>query len=123
MPVFVLTHHPSETLVKEGGTNFFFVTDGIEAVLEQARTAAGDKDVAVAGGAETIQQFLKAGLLDELQIHLVPLLLGEGIRLFDRLGPNRIEMESSRVIESPRVTHLNSASRKPDAVVSPRERA
>jgi dihydrofolate reductase len=106
VPVFVLTHHPRETVVKQGGTTFAFVTDGIEAALEQAREAAGNKDVAVAGGASVVQQYLKAGLLDELQIHVVPLLLGGGVRLFDDLGSEQIELECTRVIQSPAVTHL-----------------
>lgn len=106
MPVFVLTHDARETVAKEGGTTFTFVTDGIESALEQARAAAGDKDVAVAGGANAVQQYLKAGLLDELQIHVVPVLLGAGIRLFDHLGPEQIELERTRVIDSPAVTHL-----------------
>ncbi len=105
-PVFILTHHPREAVTKQGGTSFTFVTDGIEAALEQARAAAGDKDVAVAGGANVAQQYLRAGLLDELQIHLVPLFLGGGVRLFDNLGPDLVELEASRVIESPSVTHL-----------------
>ena len=106
-PVFVLTHHAREPVAKQGGTTFTFVTDGIEAALEQARAAAPDKDVVVAGGANVVQQYLKAGLLDELQIHVVPLLLGDGVRLFeDHLGPERHELESTRVIESPTVTHL-----------------
>src|SRR5439155_12356561 len=74
-PVFVLTHHPRDPVVKQGGTTFSFVTDGIEAALEQAREAAGGKDVAIAGGAQVVQQYLKAGLLDEMQIHVVPVLL------------------------------------------------
>jgi dihydrofolate reductase len=106
MPVFVLTHHARETLTKQGGTTFTFVTDGIEAALEQAKAAAGGSDVSVAGGASVAQQYLKAGLLDELQMHLVPLLLGGGVRLFDRLGPEQPELQSTRVIESPAVTHL-----------------
>jgi dihydrofolate reductase len=106
MPVFVLTHSGRETMIKQGGTTFAFVTDGIESGLKQARAAAGDKDVSVAGGANTIQQLLKAGLLDELQIHIVPVLLGDGVRLFDRMGTTHIEMEKSRVIDSPGVTHL-----------------
>jgi dihydrofolate reductase len=103
-PVFVLTHHPREAVTKEGGTSYTFVTDGIEAGLEQARAAAGGKDVYLAGGADVAQQYLKAGLLDELQIHLVPLFLGGGVRLFDRLEP--IELEATRVIDSDAVTHL-----------------
>lgn len=106
MPVFVLTHRARETLAKEGGTTFTFVTDGIESALRQARAAAGDKAISVGGGANTIQQFIKAGLLDEIQIHLVPVLLGSGIRLFDHLDPEPIELESTRVIASPAVTHL-----------------
>ena len=106
MPAFVITHDAREKLVKEVGTPFTFVTDGIESALDQARAAAGDKDVSVAGGANIIQQYLSAGLLDEIQIHLVPVLLGEGIRLFDQLGAEQIELERTRVIESPGVTHL-----------------
>lgn len=105
MPVFVLTHHARETLVK-GETTFTFVTDGIESALEQARAAAGDKDVAVGGGASVAQQYLAAGLLDELQIHLVPLLLGDGVRLFEHSDSEQVELECTRVIQSPAVTHL-----------------
>jgi dihydrofolate reductase len=106
VPVFVLTHEAREKLVKEGGTTFTFVTDGIESALAQARAAAGDKDVAIGGGANTIQQFIAAGLLDEIQIHLVPVLLGDGIRLFEQLGGEPIELEGTRVVASPDVTHL-----------------
>jgi dihydrofolate reductase len=106
MPVFVLTHEARGTLDKEGGTTFTFVTDGIESALEQARAAAGDKNVNIAGGAGTVQQFIRAGLLDELEIHLAPLLFGEGIRLFERMGPEHIELENMRVVASPKVTHL-----------------
>jgi dihydrofolate reductase len=106
-PVFVLTHHAREPVTKQGGTTFTFVTDGIESALEQARAAAGDKNVAVGGGANVAQQYLRAGLLDEVQIHLAPVLLGDGVRLFeDHLGPERCEIECTRVIESPAVTHL-----------------
>lgn len=105
MPVFVLTHHAREPLAK-GETTFTFVTEGIEAALEQAQAATADKDVAVAGGANVAQQYLSAGLLDEMQIHLVPVLLGGGVRLFDELGLEQVELEATRVIESPAVTHL-----------------
>jgi dihydrofolate reductase len=105
MPVFVLTHYPREPLVK-GETTFTFVTGGIESALEQARAAAGDKDVAIGGGANVIQQYLKAGLLDEMQIHVAPVLLGEGVRLFEDLGREHIELEITRVVDSPAVTHL-----------------
>lgn len=84
-PVFVLTHHAREPLVLEGGTSFTFVTDGIESALEQARRAAGGKDVALAGGAQAAQQYLNAGLVDEMQLHLVPTLLGGGERMFDNV--------------------------------------
>ena len=106
MPVFVLTHEDRDTLVKEGGTTFTFVTDGIESALEQAKAAAGEKNVNIAGGAHTVQQFIRAGLLDELEIHLAPLLFGEGIRLFDKMGPEHIELENMRMVTSPKVTHL-----------------
>ena len=106
VPVFVLTHHARETMNKRGGTSFTFVTDGIEAALDQARAAAGDKDVSLAGGADVVQQYLRAGLLDELQIHVVPLLLGDGVSLFDHLGGEPVKLEATRVIESPSVTHL-----------------
>jgi dihydrofolate reductase len=105
-PVFILTHHAREPVTKEGGTTFNFVTDGIEAALDQARAAAGDKNVLVAGGADAVQQYLKAGLLDELQIHLIPVFLGSGVRLFDGLGTDQIQLEGIRVIESPGVTHI-----------------
>lgn len=105
-PVFVLTHHEREPWVRQGGTTFTFVTDGIESAIEQARAAAGDKDVRIAGGANTIQQFIEAGLLDELQIHLAPILLGDGVRLFERVAKEHIELENTRVIDSPMVTHL-----------------
>jgi dihydrofolate reductase len=107
MPVFVLTHEPREQLAKEGGTTFTFVTDGVGRALHREREAAGDKNVNVGGGANTIQQFLHAGLLDELQVHIAPMLLGAGVRLFDEPGPEgTLELERTRVIDSPRVTHL-----------------
>jgi dihydrofolate reductase len=106
-PVFILTHHDREPVTKQGGTTFNFVTDGIEAALEQARAAAGDKDVGVGGGANVVQQYLRAGLLDEMQIHVVPVLLGDGVRLFENhLDADQLELERTRVVESPAVTHL-----------------
>jgi dihydrofolate reductase len=90
----------------QGGTSFTFLTDGIEAALEQARAAAGEKDVLLAGGATVVQQYLNAGLLDEIQIHLVPVLLGDGASLFNRLGIDAVGLETTRVIASPSVTHL-----------------
>jgi dihydrofolate reductase len=104
MPVFVLTHEARDPVEKDGGTTLTFV-EGIENAVEAARSAAGDKDVAIGGGASVIQQCLAAGLLDELQIHLVPVLLGGGVPLF---GPDTspAELECTRVIDSPAVTHL-----------------
>jgi len=105
VPTFVLTHHVPEKAAK-GAEVFIFVTDGIESALEQAKAAAGDKDVVVGGGANTAQQYLKAGLIDKIQIHLVSVLLGDGIRLFNQLGTYPIELESTGVIEGTGVTHL-----------------
>jgi len=110
-PVFVVTHHARETLVKEGGTTFIFVTDGPISALTQARAVAGEKDIRVAGGANIAQQYLNAGLLDEIQIHLAPVFLGEGVRLFEHMAP-RLKLESTRVIASPSVTHLRFRSIK-----------
>ena len=106
-PVFVLTHHTRETVTMQGGTSFTFVTGGIEDALEQARAAAGDKDVAIAGGADVAQQYLHAGLLDELHLHVAPLLLGGGVRLFDERGSGSTSVEQTRLVESPAVTHLS----------------
>jgi len=104
-PVFVLTHHAREPVQKEGGTSYTFVTDGLESALDEARAAAGRKDVQIGGGASVVQQALNSGLLDELNIHLVPVLLGTGgVRLLEGLQP--AELELTRVIESPHVTHL-----------------
>jgi dihydrofolate reductase len=105
-PVFVLTNHAREPWVRQGGTTFTFVTEGIESALERAREAAGDKDVRISGGANVIQQYLSAGLVDEVFIHLAPVLLGEGVRLFERIGAEQVELECTSVIDSPRVTHL-----------------
>lgn len=105
-PVFVLTHHAREPLQKQGGTTFTFVTDGIESALEQAFAAAGGKDVSLGGGAEVAQQYLAAGLLDELQLNVVPVLLGSGTRLFDRLAGVAPQLEPLQVVDAPGVTHL-----------------
>jgi len=103
-PVFVLTHHPREPLVMQGGTTFTFVTDGIESAMDQARAAAGDGVVSIAGGASTIQQFLAAGMLDELYVHIVPIILGAGERLFENVGDP--VLEPVKVIATPAVTHI-----------------
>ncbi|MFE1587246.1 dihydrofolate reductase family protein [Streptomyces sp. NPDC058737] len=105
-PVFVLTHRPRPTLVKEGGTSFTFVTDGIHSALEQAKVAAGDRNVDIGGGAHTVRQYLAADLVDELQLHVVPVLLGDGLRLFEGLGARRRDLERVRVVETPPATHL-----------------
>ena len=106
VPVFILTHHARESEVKQGGTSYTFVTDGIESALEQAKAAAGDKDVLLAGGASVAQQYLKAGLLDQVQIHVVPVLLGGGTHLFGMLGLDPRRVEVTRVVASPSVTHI-----------------
>jgi dihydrofolate reductase len=103
-PVFVLTHHAREPLPMQGGTTFTFVTDGIESALDQARAAAGGKDVAVAGGASAAQQYLAAGLLDELYLHIVPIVLGAGERLLQGVGDPTLE--PIKVTASPTVTHV-----------------
>jgi dihydrofolate reductase len=104
MPVFVLTHHEREPIEKQGGTTFHFVTGGIESALERAKEAAGEKDVMVAGGANAIRQYLAAGLVDEIQLHLVPVVLGAGERLFEEVGD--LNLEQLRTVEAPGVTHL-----------------
>jgi dihydrofolate reductase len=103
--VFVLTHFPRETLPMNGGTTFHFVTDGIESALRQARDAAGGKDIVIGGGANTVQQYLAAGLLDEMDVHVVPQILGGGARLFDNIGTD-VKLEPLRTVEGPGVTHL-----------------
>ena len=103
--VFVLTHHAREPLEMQGGTTFFFVTDGIESALRQAKEAAGAKDVLLGGGAKVAQQYLAAGLIDEMELHVVPLLLGGGERLLDNLGSD-VTLEPVRTVEGPGVTHL-----------------
>ena len=105
-PVFVLTHHEREPLEMEGGTTFHFVTDGIERALERAREAAGGKDVTVWGGAQAINQYLAAGLLDVLELHIVPILLGDGARLFADLGEADVRLKQVRAVEAPGVTHI-----------------
>ena len=104
-PVFVLTHHAREPLEMQGGTIFFFVTDGIESALRQANDAAGGRDVHLGGGAKVAQQYLSAGLMDEMELHVVPILLGGGARLLDNLGSD-VKLEPVRTLEGPGVTHL-----------------
>jgi dihydrofolate reductase len=105
-PVFVLTHHEREPLELGGGNSFTFVSDGIESALAQATQAAGGADVALGGGADVIQQYLAAGLVDEMLLNVVPVLLGSGTRLFDRGAGAGLDLESTLLVRSPDVTHL-----------------
>jgi len=107
--VFVLTRHAREPLVKEGGTTFHFVNDGIESALEQAKAAAGGLDVGISGGADVAQQYLAAGLIDTMHIHIAPLLLGGGTRLFDEPGGEPIKLEPVRAVQGRDVVHLTFA--------------
>ncbi|GIJ78543.1 Dihydrofolate reductase [Micromonospora phaseoli] len=112
-PVFVVTHRPRPTLLRQGGTSFTYVTDGVASAVAQAREAAGGKDVAVAGGGSLVRQVLRAGLLDELELHVVPVVLGTGLALFDaELGLDdfeAIELTPTRVVPTPKVTHIRYA--------------
>jgi dihydrofolate reductase len=108
-PVFVLTHYARERLELDGGNSFTFVTEGIHAALDLARAAAGGKDVWLAGGANVAQQYLAAGLVDEMELHLVPILLGGGNRLFERVGDDLHGLRLVRTVAAPNVTHLKFA--------------
>ena len=105
--VFVLTHTARAAWPRKGGTTFFFVTEGISSALERAKRAAGHKDVRISGGAETVREFVAAGLVDEITLHLAPVLLGSGVRLFDHLGPGELKLEQVGVTSSALVTHLH----------------
>jgi dihydrofolate reductase len=111
VPVFVLTHHEREPVEKEGGTTFTFVTDGFESALEQARAAAGEKDVSISGGADVAQQALRAGAVDEVTLHIAPVLLGGGTSLFGDLGMD-LTLELTNVLEGPEATHLQYVVRR-----------
>jgi dihydrofolate reductase len=102
----VITHHPRESVEMQGGTTFHFVTDGIESALTQAKEVADGKDVSLGGGASVAQQYLAAGLLDEIEISLVPMLLHGGARLLDNLGGAEVQLEQVRAVEAPGVTHI-----------------
>ncbi|MFC3505274.1 dihydrofolate reductase family protein [Micromonospora krabiensis] len=112
-PVFVVTHRPRARVERKGGTSFTYVTDGVAAAVERARAVAGDRNVAVAGGGSLVRQVLAAGLLDELELHVVPVVLGSGLRLLDAdlgLGEKEgIELTPTRVISTPEVTHIRYA--------------
>jgi dihydrofolate reductase len=110
-PVFVVTHRPRATLMRSGGTSFHFVTDGVEQAIDQARAAAGDKNVAVAGGGTLLREVIRAGLLDQLELHIAPVILGGGMRLFEPEGlgfavDEGLELVPTRVVHTPSVTHL-----------------
>ena len=109
MPVFVVTHEQREPMPMKGGTTYTFVTTGIEDALAQARAAAAGKNVAIFGGAAILRQYLEAGLVDELQIHVVPVLLGGGVRLFDRSLREPLKLEKREALETPGATHLRLA--------------
>jgi dihydrofolate reductase len=105
-PVFVLTQYPREPLEMEGGTVFYFVTDGIESAMRQAREAAGGRDIRIGGGANTVNQYLAAGLVDEIELHIVPVVFGAGERLFANLDSSRLRFELVRTVAGPKVTHV-----------------
>jgi dihydrofolate reductase len=111
-PVFVLTHERREPWERPGGTTFYFVNDGIESALEQARRAAGEKDIRISGGADVVRQYLNAGLVDELTLSLSPILLGDGLRLFDGVDRGKVSFEIVEAVHSNRVTHLRYAVRR-----------
>jgi dihydrofolate reductase len=111
-PVFVVTHQVREPWERKGGTTFYFVNDGIEAALRRAREVAGGKDIRISGGAEVVRQYLNAGLVDELMLSVAPLLLGDGLRLFDGIDAKSVGLEITDVLPSPKVTHLRYAVRK-----------
>lgn len=106
MPVFVVSHEEREPLPMQGGTTYTFVTGGLEVALERARAAAGDKSVGIWGGADIVRQYLKAGSVDALHIHLAPVLFGGGVRLFEDLDPEGIELRKTSCIDTPGATHL-----------------
>lgn len=105
-PVFVLTHHPRKTLEMQGGTTFKFVTDGIESALAQAKDATQGRDIWLAGGASVVNQYLAAGLVDEIDLSIAPVILGGGARLFEGLDRGALELEQVRVVDAPGVTHI-----------------
>jgi dihydrofolate reductase len=111
-PVFVLTHHAHDPIEMEGGTTFHFVTDGIEAALEQATAAAGDDDIRLGGGVATIQEYLRAGLVDDLHVAIAPILLGGGERLFDNLGTAVDGYECAELVASRTVVHIRTVPKR-----------
>jgi dihydrofolate reductase len=106
VPVYVLTHHPRPSVEMKGGTTFHFITDGVASALAKAKASAGKKDVVIAGGAHAVQQYLSIGAIDELELHLVPVLVGGGDRIFDNVPASKIQLEQIRVVPGNGVTHL-----------------
>jgi dihydrofolate reductase len=112
MPVFVVTHDRHDPIVKDGGTTYRFVTDGLDNALDQARAAAGGKDIAIGGGADIVRQSLAAGIIDEIRLHLVPVLLGDGVRLFDDAAKAPTELATTSVDQADGVVHLRYRVRR-----------
>jgi dihydrofolate reductase len=117
-PVFVVTHRPAEPIVKAGGTSYTFVTDGLDAALGLARQAAGDQDICVSGGAAVVRQYLHAGVIDELRLHLVPILLGDGVRLFTDAEDRSVVLTATGSVDDYGVAHLHCRVRA-DPVEAP----
>jgi dihydrofolate reductase len=117
-PVFVVTHRARETLFREGGTSFTFVTDGIDSAIEQARAAANGKDVAISGGGNLLRQVIRAGLLDQLELHVSPVLIGDGMRLFDAAEHEAVELTPARVLDTPDVTHIRYKVKGPSTLTA-----
>jgi dihydrofolate reductase len=113
MPVFVLTHHARKPLEMQGGTTFHFITEGIHAALKRAKEAAKGKDIHLGGGANVAQQYLKAGLIDEMDLHVVPVLLGDGARLFDNTDARQTAYKCIRIVNSPAVSHYKYRQKQP----------
>ena len=105
-PVYVLTHQKREPWERKGGTTFYFVNEDIHSVLKKAKKDAGSKDIRISGGASCIQQYLNAGLIDEFTIHLTPVMMGKGVRLFDNIEKEIFSLQINEVVNSPMVTHL-----------------
>lgn len=116
-PVFVVTHRPRAPLARKGGTSFTFVTDGIDSAISQARAAAGGKDVAITGGGDLLRQVLRAGVLDQLDLHIAPVLLGDGMRLFGPLDRDALELTPVRVVDAPDATHVRYQVNGPATLV------
>jgi dihydrofolate reductase len=116
-PVFVVTHRARETLRREGGTSFTFVTDGVDSAIEQARAAANGRDVAISGGGNLLRQVIRDGLMDQLELHISPVLIGDGMRLFDTAHHDAVELTPTRVVDTPDVSHIRYKVNGPSTLV------